>query len=74
MPLWLEVDGVRLVHACWSPTAMQSVQRWGVQPMASVEFMTLATDHESPEYHVVEDLLKGPEMPITPCRSTAERP
>ena len=45
---------------------MQSVQRWGAQPMASVEFMTLATDHESPEYHAVEDLLKGPEIPITP--------
>lgn len=66
MPLWLEVDGVRFVHACWNPTAMRAVQPWGEQPMASRDFMVLATDSESPEYHAVEHLLKGPEISIKP--------
>jgi len=66
MPLWLEVDGVRLVHACWDPASMQALQTWGEQPMGQREFMSLATDGESPEYHAVEHLLKGPEIAIAP--------
>ena len=27
MPLWLEVDGLRVVHACWSERAIQTVKK-----------------------------------------------
>ena len=27
IPLWLELDGLRIIHACWDPKAMDQLQR-----------------------------------------------
>ena len=66
LPLWLELDGLRVVHACWDPAAMKVIAEWGDSPMTHLEFMTLANDRSSAEYHAVEHVLKGPEIAITP--------
>lgn len=67
LPLWLEFDGLRVVHACWDSDAIKAVQ-----PMASEgnsltdALVHAASDPGSPAWAAIEHLLKGPEVPISP--------
>jgi len=69
LPLWLELDGLRVVHACWDAANIEWLaSQWGPTPMGDLEFMRRATDKVGAprEYVAIEHLLKGPEVPITP--------
>lgn len=59
LPLWLECDGLRVVHACWDETAMEGL---GGDPLVSPDLLVHASDAERPEFHFVEHLCKGPEI------------
>ena len=63
LPLWLELDGLRIVHACWDARQMAVIgaarqSHGGV----TTAFLCEATDGESPLFHAIEDVLKGKEI------------
>lgn len=64
LPLWLDLGGLRVVHACWHDESMVVVeQRCGSNaPFANVEHLVAASDSENDLYEAVETLLKGPEI------------
>ena len=65
LPLWLELDGVRVVHACWHEPSRAVVRaELGGAQFTTVEQIVSATDGNSPLYEAVEVLLKGPEVSL----------
>jgi len=64
-PLWLELDGIRVVHACWNDDEIE-ILRDGIDPGApmSTEFVIKANQKGTPEHGAVEVLLKGPELSL----------
>ena len=65
LPLWLDLDGIRVVHACWDGDEIERVKDW-VSPGTPVsdEFIFRANQKESPEHRAIEVLLKGPELSL----------
>jgi hypothetical protein len=62
LPLWLELDGIRAVHACWDANAMDRiVQVRGSQKGVSDDFLHDACRPDGPLVDAVEVLLKGKE-------------
>jgi hypothetical protein len=73
LPLWLELDGARFVHACWDPAAMDTIRPLLGNGNTLTEKLLLAAgpkpEKNTPEearaaYNAVEHLLKGPEVKL----------
>lgn len=62
LPLFLELDGCRVVHACWNDDEISRVRERG--PGMDEGFLRASSDKNCGEYKTVEDLLKGPEIPL----------
>ncbi|MDA1055798.1 MAG: metallophosphoesterase [Planctomycetota bacterium] len=65
LPVAVELDGLRVVHACWSRDGIaaigDAIQQHG---RFTTEFMVAATDENSRLFHAIETVLKGPETPL----------
>lgn len=61
LPFFLELDGLRLVHAYWRDDA---VERMKGKSLRDPDFMLKANTKGSPEYNDLEWLLKGLEIPL----------
>jgi hypothetical protein len=66
LPLWLDLDGIRVVHACWNSEEIDRVNQWVPpgKPMSS-HFVVKANQKGSPEHKAIEVLLKGPELSLS---------
>jgi len=66
LPLWLELEGLRVVHACWDRRLMRKlVEKYpDVNSYFSEDLVTAASRRDSEEFRVVETLLKGKEIPL----------
>jgi hypothetical protein len=64
LPMFLDLDGLRVAHACWDDAAIGRLAKSTEQ--CSTAFMRRATDGQSHEYRDVETVLKGPELDIAP--------
>ena len=63
IPLWLELDGLRIIHACWDPKAMDQLQRkLGPNNTVTDELMVTMSTKGHQDYHDLEILIKGPEI------------
>jgi hypothetical protein len=67
LPMWLQLDGVRVVHACWDP-AQIDLLRQGLEQHGGVTagFLGEATDKGSSLYGASEEVLKGKELKLPP--------
>lgn len=65
LPMWLELDGLRAVHACWDEHAIQRV-RQDLQDGQSLRptFLQAACRPGNELFDAVEILLKGKEAPL----------
>ena len=65
LPMWLDLDGLRVVHACWDDHAMATINaaRPGNEPLTS-DFMHAACEEETPLFNAVEIVLKGKEVEL----------
>lgn len=65
-PLWLDLGGLRVIHACWHDESIAVVQqRCGTAaPFTDVAHLVAASDEHDPLYRAVETLLKGPEISL----------
>ncbi|MEO7773492.1 MAG: hypothetical protein ABIT36_06835 [Steroidobacteraceae bacterium] len=65
LPLWIEEPGLRVVHACWHPPAIEVLT-----PLATPMYLLPARVHEAgarkgnQEFLAVESLCKGLEVPL----------
>jgi hypothetical protein len=59
-PLWLDLGFARVVHAAWSPAAIQLLKTPYLTPRSLVSASTKGT----PQYRAVETLLKGVEASL----------
>jgi len=65
MPLWLDLDGIRVVHACWHEKSMKYVEsQLGSNQFNSPDQLVRASDKNDPLYETIEILLKGPEISL----------
>lgn len=58
IPMWLDLDGVRVVHACWDPASMEVLGG----PELSPEAVSAAKGSDL--YDAIEVVLKGPEIDL----------
>lgn len=65
LPLWLDLDGLRVVHACWHEPSIDLVQAaFSERGLTRQEFFVQAATKGTELYDAVEVLLKGPEMDL----------
>jgi hypothetical protein len=66
LPLWLELDGLRVVHACWDDKLMRFLEKRypTVNEGLDDELLVAASDKRRPEFKAIETLLKGREIPL----------
>jgi len=60
LPMWLELDGIRVVHACWEQNHINVLGSAYLTPQDLVKATTKGTD----EYNAIETLLKGVEYTL----------
>jgi hypothetical protein len=66
IPLWLDLGGIRVVHACWHDESMKVVQdATGSDRLTDLQHYIDASTKGHPLYEAVEILLKGPEIDLT---------
>lgn len=59
LPLFLELEGLRVVHAAWDPDAIRVVRG---RSLHDPEFLRASATEGKAEYDAVTTLLKGPEV------------
>ena len=67
IPLWLDLDGLRVVHACWDPRSIARLDGL-VSPSNTLtpELVVASSRSGTVAFTAVETLLKGPEIPVDP--------
>lgn len=65
LPLWLELEGLRVVHACWDEVHLEQVRR-GLEQYGGVTagFLQAAYRQERELFRPVEVILKGKEIAL----------
>jgi len=61
LPLWLDLDGLRIVHACWDEKYITAL---GNNPTLSANLLIEANTKGSEAYDAIEALLKGVEYTL----------
>ena len=65
LPLWLDLGGIRVVHACWHEDSMKAVRKiTGAERLSTPEHFAEANRKDTVLNKAIEALLKGPEIPL----------
>jgi hypothetical protein len=65
IPLWLELDGLRVIHACWSEADLAVLRRQvSASNTLTDELVVDASNSAHAAYASIETLIKGPEVRI----------
>jgi hypothetical protein len=65
LPLWLELDDIRVVHACWEGMYVERIlELQNGSNLLGDELLHAASDRDKWQYKAVETLLKGVEVPL----------
>ena len=67
LPLWLDLGGIRVVHACWHQASMDQLQplMWQNQTLTD-ELVVLGSRKGHWAYEAIEVICKGIEVPLPP--------
>jgi hypothetical protein len=67
LPLWLDLPGLRIVHACWHQESMNLLRPLlGPNQTLSDEAILLGSRKGHPVYEAIEVVCKGPEVALPP--------
>lgn len=67
LPLFLELDEIRVIHACWNDKAIASIQHeLDNNNCIDDKFLVKANTKTTDQYEAIETLLKGLELPLPP--------
>jgi len=71
LPLWLDLGGIRAVHACWDDDAMEKLRNVGRMEGSVLEAYSRK---DYPEYDIISQILNGPEgiLPDGALNETAD--
>ena len=74
LPMWLDLDGLRVVHACWDDKAIATIRaaRLGDEALSS-DFLHAACDPENVLFGAVEIILKGKEAELPQGKYFADK-
>lgn len=65
LPLWLEIDGIRVVHACWNKQQQNNLKPFVTTDNCFTDAGIIeSARHGSAAYDATESLLKGLELPL----------
>lgn len=64
LPLWLDLEGLRIVHACWDETSIKRIAAKYGGAALTEELLHLGSTQGTQEFTDVETLLKGKELPL----------
>lgn len=65
LPLWLDLGGIRVIHACWHEASMEAVRTiTGSDRLSTPDHFAEASRKGSVLHKAIEVLLKGPEIPL----------
>jgi hypothetical protein len=64
LPLFLETDGFRAVHACWDEAMIAELITVTNNGVLTEGQITQAADKRDPLWRLVETVTKGPEVPL----------
>ena len=65
LPIWLELDGIRVIHACWHDEIIQSIcPMLNDDKTMTNEFLVAANTKDTIEHDAIETLLKGVEFKL----------
>ena len=65
LPMWLELPGLRVVHACWNGAAIQEIEQALIRYSGlSDAFLTEAYTDQTPLFRALEIVLRGPEAEL----------
>lgn len=65
LPLFLRLDGVRAVHACWDKPAIEYLEsRLGTNPVMDDSFLQKSSHLGTAEHEAIETVLKGAEIEL----------
>ena len=69
IPLWLDLDGLRVVHACWSADHIEHLESVAGPDNTLTERIVIdGTTEGSPTHDAIEAVLKGPEVHLDGVR------
>lgn len=66
LPMWLEVEGFRVIHACWDQSHIDYVDACLGGPYLTKSFLIEASQKGTQAYESLEWILKGPEYTLPP--------
>jgi hypothetical protein len=67
LPLWLDLGGVRVVHACWHDQSMEVLRPvLGPNHTLTEEAIRLGSRRDHPVFEAIEVVCKGPEVALPP--------
>jgi hypothetical protein len=67
LPLWLDLPGLRVVHACWHEESMDVLRPLlGAKQTLTDEAILLGSRRDDPVYQALEVVCKGPEVALPP--------
>ncbi len=67
LPLWLDLGGLRIVHACWHDESMTALRPFlGPNQTLTEEAVLLGSRRSHPVYEAIETVCKGPEVELPP--------
>lgn len=65
LPLWLDLGGLRVIHACWHDESMRIAdETLGGNRFNTLDQFVRASTKGDPLYHAIDVLLKGPEISL----------
>ena len=64
LPLWIELDGLRVIHACWDQRSLKKLEAEHSGQILTPALLKKASTKGCWEYDAIETLLKGVEIPL----------
>ena len=64
LPLWLELDGLRVVHACWDQKQVDYINSIVPDRLLTRKLLVEASTEGTEQFKAIETLLKGIEVPL----------
>ncbi|MBL4761573.1 MAG: metallophosphoesterase [Gammaproteobacteria bacterium] len=64
LPLWLELDGLRVIHACWDDKHVEHIKTVAPNKLLTEELLVEASTKGTNTYSAIEVLLKGVEIEL----------
>ena len=74
LPLWLDLDGIRVVHACWDKALIDRLSaRYGASPRLDDDLLDTSADPYDWQFHAIRTLLKGKKIKLPSGHSITDK-